>query len=279
MTVGPKRIARAVARSVAQRLIRDFPCKGRHHVVTPLLLSFTAHLMRLVAPPSINHANPLHILCLKLHRTLLTLTRTLRPDGCAWVPSAVANDEGTMLCRLGSRAPRDGASAGGRLWPLRQSWRSRVAATSSGASSGSVGQRHLRAAVVVPLDVDRPAGDPEVGVGLAQGLHHRRPQRPAPSPTAPRPTPPNPTAGPRSGRCSRAASPPGRSSARSSSPTTRTCTCSSPTTSATSTAPTCPSGTSRAASARASRRSCVTRRPTCSKRSWSTRSRAGTSTS
>ena len=40
--------------------------------------------------------------------------------------------------------------------------------------------RHVRSSVDVPLDLDRPAGEPEVGVGLAQGLHQRRLQRQAP---------------------------------------------------------------------------------------------------
>ena len=40
--------------------------------------------------------------------------------------------------------------------------------------------RHVRSSVDVPLDIDGPAGEPEVGVGLAQGLHRRPLQRQAP---------------------------------------------------------------------------------------------------
>ncbi len=53
---------------------------------------------------------------------------------------------------------------------------------------------HVHAAVDLPLDVDGPAGDPEVGVGLAQGLHPRPLQRPAPRLRARRTTPGRPGA-------------------------------------------------------------------------------------
>jgi hypothetical protein len=39
--------------------------------------------------------------------------------------------------------------------------------------------RRVRSSVDVPLDIDGLAGEPEVGVGLAQGLHQRRLQRQA----------------------------------------------------------------------------------------------------
>ena len=56
-----------------------------------------------------------------------------------------------------------------------QQWQLVRASTPTTPATGDV-----RASVDVPLDVDGRAGEPEVGLGLAQGLHQRRLQRQAP---------------------------------------------------------------------------------------------------
>ena len=62
-------------------------------------------------------------------------------------------------------------------------WRRPPAPTASTSttlrSSTTPPAADVHPSVDVPLDVDGLAGEPEVGLGLAQGLHHRRLQRPA----------------------------------------------------------------------------------------------------